>query len=291
MTTVSHSEVETFLLCQRKHFYGYTMSLTRIDGSNARDRGTLGHLILARWFEQIKNYQAHSGLVNPSGEEYKAIESHTRKYLGSLMGDFESSQVKEVADLFNFFIEANPFRGFEILAVEKEFTLDLGNGGAYSFVIDLIVRDPRGKMVVVDHKFTYDFYSDTDIALMPQIPKYIGALRALGHDVSYGLYHLLRTRTGKNQTVEDKIKVMPAPASTAIVVQTFAQQIDVTEEIIARKELTPEELTATSRRVGSSLVCKYCDFRSLCAAELRGDDTRLLVKSEYKLRERKVFSP
>lgn len=53
--TVSHSEVESWLRCDRQHFYGYSMGIQRDSEheSTSLARGTLGHEALAIWFEHL----------------------------------------------------------------------------------------------------------------------------------------------------------------------------------------------------------------------------------------------
>lgn len=38
------------------------------------------------------------------------------------------------------------------------------------------------------------------------------------------------------------------------------------------------------------MVCKSCDFKDLCVSDLQGGNSELMIKSQYKLRERKVFA-
>jgi hypothetical protein len=156
-------------------------------------------------------------------------------------------------------------------------------------VIDLIVRDPEGKTVVVDHKFVWDFYTATDADMQPQIPKYIAGLRALGYPASHGLYNMLRTRKIKEPTTDQMHSMLTLRPTTARIVRTFEEQVGVALDIQALKVLPIEVQEKTAYRTANKMICQSCSFRDLCEGELSGSNTKLIMQSEYKVRERKVF--
>jgi hypothetical protein len=53
MPSVSHSEVDSYLLCRRKHYYGYGLSLERISTSQSLATGTAGHRILEAFYAHL----------------------------------------------------------------------------------------------------------------------------------------------------------------------------------------------------------------------------------------------
>ena len=201
----------------------------------------------------------------------------------------------------NFHVRSIVTEGWRILAVEKEFLLeyDSTNELRYPFVVDLIALDPNGKTVVIDHKTTWDFYTSEASDLQPQIPKYIGALRALNYKIDYGLYNELRTR--KIQGTKKKDGTYPGPTLDQMigrlelkpngtrVATTFLEQIEASREIQELKQLSIPEQSRKAFRVANKMVCQSCSFRDLCSTELMGGNTELLLKTEYKIRERRDF--
>lgn len=101
-------------------------------------------------------------------------------------------------ELLRWYVDLEPFvsQGWIVKGVEQEFLLeyDSETESRFRFVVDLIVEDPDGKIVIVDHKFLFDLYGPDVAAIQGQVPKYIGALRGLGHKAHYGIYNMLRTR-------------------------------------------------------------------------------------------------
>jgi hypothetical protein len=166
---------------------------------------------------------------------------------------------------------------------------DEENKNSYPFVVDMIVRDPEGNYVVIDHKFVYDFYTPEQTDLQPQIPKYIGALRAMNYEVVYGAYNMVRTRKLKTPDATNMTYFMILKPNTERVLNTFMEQLGVAAEIQALKELPVEEQGKRAYRTANKMVCQSCSFRDICSTELMGGNTQLMLKTEYKLRERRVI--
>jgi hypothetical protein len=295
--TVSHSEVDQYLLCRRKHYYGYVLGLTAADTSAALATGTAGHAVLAVFYQAILD-----------GEDFAAAEQLAEEALKQIYAEGytdREDRAKLVDILFDptygyFAQEFLVRQGWEILAVEKEFNLEYDEGKGYPFVVDLIARDPQGLMVVIDHKFQYDFFSENEVDLLPQIPKYIAALRGLGYRITYGAYNQLRTRRivgkksaahpdGKGPEPAQAYSFYPMRPNPAKVTRTLIEQAAVAREVQQRKDnLSEEEQEATAYRVGSKLICRSCDFHLLCNTQLSGGNVTLALES-YRKRDRRAF--
>jgi len=294
MPSVSHSEVDSYLLCRRKHYYGYGLSLERLSTSQALATGTAGHRILEVFYQTLLDLapdaegqaERFDFAVERAKEEYKNVVSE---------GYTEAANRAPLEDtLFNedYGYFANEFfvrNGWKILAVEQEFSLvyDEETDSRYPFVVDMIVSDPQGNFVVVDHKFVYDFYTPGQTDLQPQIPKYIGALRALNYEIAYGAYNMLRTRKIKVPTVEQTSYMMLLKPNTERVLNTFMEQLGVAAEIQALKELELDDQNKRAYRTANKMVCQSCSFKDICSTELVGGNVELMKKTEYKIRERR----
>jgi len=296
MPSVSHSEVDNYLLCRRKHYYGYGLSLERVNKSASLATGTAGHRVLEAFYRHLLELASDAAGqlerfdlgLKKAEEEYDAIIAE---------GYEEPSNRAQLHDvLFNqdwgYF--ANEFlvrNGWTILAVEQEFSLmyDEETESTYPFVVDMVVKDPEGVYVVIDHKFVYDFYTPAQTDLQPQIPKYIGALRALDYEIGYGAYNMLRTRKLKEPAPDSMNYFMILKPNAERVLNTFMEQIGVAAEIQALKELSLEEQESRAYRTANKMVCQSCSFKDICSTELIGGNVELMKKTEYKIRERKQF--
>jgi hypothetical protein len=296
MPSVSHSEVDSYLLCRRKHYYGYGLSLERINTSNSLATGTAGHRVLEAFYAHLLSL---SDTAQGQKENFQlAYERAQTVYRQIIDEGYEDANNRAILYDMLFHPEwgyfANEFmvqNGWRILAVEAEFSLiyDTETDSKYPFVVDLLVQDPEGRYVVIDHKFVYDFYTPEQTDLQPQIPKYIGALRAMNHEVVYGAYNMVRTRKLKTPTPESMTYFMILKPNTDRVLNTFMEQLGVAAEIQAVKELPLEDQNKRAYRTANKMVCQSCSFRDICSTELIGGNTELMLKTEYKIRERRVI--
>jgi RecB family exonuclease len=296
MPSVSHSEVDSYLLCRRKHYYGYGLSLERIATSHSLATGTAGHRILEKFYVAL--LEAGTTVEDQAKGWDKALSQAHMEYDLIIDEGYEDANNRaELADLlfheeWGYF--ANEFmitNGWRVLAVEKEFSLiyDEDKGSSYPFVVDMIVEDKNGEVAVIDHKFVYDFYTPAQTDLQPQIPKYIGALRAMNYPVAYGAYNMLRTRKLKTPEAASMQYFMMLKPNPDRVLNTFLEQLGVAAEIQGLKELPIEEQSKRAYRTANKMVCQSCSFRDICSTELMGGNTELMLKTEYKIRERRVI--
>lgn len=285
MPSVSHSEVDSYLLCRRKHHYGYTMSLQRVKESAALAMGTAGHKILEVFYSLILNGESFDEALKGA-----TIEANTLRQDVNIPAN--RANIFDV--LFDYYFPNEPFvkEGYKILAVEKEFNLkyDEENDLSYPFVVDLIVESPEGKTIVIDHKFVYDFYNYEASIMQPQIPKYVGALRALNYKIDYGMYNMLRTRKLKEPDFESMCQRLDVKPEPERVRQVFTEQIAVASEIQKIKQLDPAQQADGAYRVANKMVCQSCSFLDVCRTELSGGNVKLMIQTEYKIRERKAFA-
>ncbi len=284
MPSVSHSEVDSYLLCRRKHYYGYTLSLQRVQESAALAMGSAGHKVLEVFYTAIVRGDSFDEAL----EEAKIVADELRQQVS-----IPANRANIFDTLFDIYFPNEPLvkEGWEILAVEKQFNLeyDPETQAQYPFVVDVIAKSPEGKVVVIDHKFVYDFYNYEASIMQPQIPKYVGALRALNYKIDHGAYNMIRTRKLKESTAEGMISWLDVKPEPARVQQVFKEQIAVASDIMAIKNLSPEMQDAHAYRVANKMVCQSCSFLDICRTELSGGNSKLMIETEYKIRERKEF--
>jgi CRISPR/Cas system-associated exonuclease Cas4 (RecB family) len=296
MPSVSHSEVDSYLLCRRKHYYGYGLSLERIATSHSLATGTAGHRVLERFYSHLleigssaeEQLEGWDSALIAAREEYEEIVKEKYEDANNRAELHETLFNEEWGYFANEYMTKN---GWRVLAVEQEFNLlyNEQTESRYPFVVDMIMEDKDGKIVVIDHKFVYDFYTPEQTDLQPQIPKYIGALRAMNYPVSYGAYNMVRTRKLKTPTADSMQYFMILKPNKDRVLNTFMEQLGVAAEIQALKELPIEDQSKRAYRTANKMVCQSCSFRDICSTELMGGNTELMLKTEYKLRERRVI--
>lgn len=292
MGTVSYSEASSYLLCKRKHFYGYTKSLERITTSSSLALGSAGHRILDAFYTEILVASVDDRALQLA--HFDIALSKAQEMYQKLVdeGFTDSDKQRPLAEImFVWYFPNEPLvrQGWLILAAEKEFVIEYADGKSFPFIIDLIANDPMGKTVVIDHKIVYDFYGADTASLQPQIPLYMAGLRGMGYKVAYGAYNMLRNRKMKAPTLEQSIDFLTLKPNGQRVQRTFVEQMDVADEIMAIKELTVEVQDIRAHRVANKMVCQSCSFKDLCITDLSGGNVALMEKTDYKIRTRKTF--
>lgn len=292
--SVSHSEVEAHLRCERNHFYSYGMEIERISRSAALSRGTLGHIAFDAYFSCQKKAQENGTWMVEGGVFPLDCLAEA---MAVIMASTNDEVKYEVLGYFQWFVQNQKFSTWKILEVEREYVLDINEDLSYPFVVDLVAEDPWGNIHLIDHKFVYDFITDLDVELLGQLPKYAGALRAMGQRVDKVGYNQLRTRVVKNQTDESQYQFRSMSVTDERVQRTFLEQMLLATRIQAKKQHVldnPEtglaDWSRDSVRVANSMICRGCSFRSLCAAELNGQGAQMILDSQYRKKTRREIS-
>jgi len=264
---ISHSEVEAFSQCEKKHEYAHIQKIQPKKSSLALDRGNAGHLMFEVFFKSLKE-----GLPTAEAKQLALMNPE-------LMQLYPMVAVGEALGWVSFWIDNIwPTLGWKVVAVEQKYEIQVGEGLKYPFKFDLLI-EYKGELVLVDHKFTYDAYSEDVCRILPQMPRYAGAMRKLGINVRSGIYNFIRTRPLKNPM--DRYKQEPVKFGDTRVMNSIKELV---QEMKTIKELeeTPIERRRLSIRTANKMNCDHCGFKELCARELEGKDTTILRKLEFE---------
>lgn len=302
---ISQSEADSRNSCHRKHYYAFgepithgvdpivpteetldfeTESLLRISHGVeplafgvALTRGTIGHKALEVYYTGILKGRSHE-------DSYKdALVSLSQAALDNPEHmDIVVELTTILANYFQHYGEAD-LEEWEPLSIEQEFRFEIpkSDGLVFPFRVDAIFRNRKtGRIYVVDHKFLYNWYMPNTIRIMPQMPKYIFALRALGYDIHDGMYNMLSTR--KNS--KDPFRRAFTNTSEVKAKQFFREQLQTMLEIRGLKEMPNDEWARLhTRRNANAFNCKNCMFLELCAHDLEEMSGRkFFIEANFK---------
>lgn len=248
---ISYSEADSFTQCQQKHHYAHVDKLTTASSSVGLSRGTAGHLFFETFFK---------GLL--AGKSEIDAKTAAMNAVMSLPGALDI-----LALCIEWVDKIWPTLGWKIVAVEIEVRLAISETLVYPCKVDLVV-EIDGELVLVDHKFLYDFYTQSLIDIFPQMPRYMVNLKANGLDVKYAIYNMIRTR--KVNSIDDRYQRLQTRPNKARLSQAINEQIRIMKQI--------EQGVAIPTHTANKMNCGNCQFHELCAAELRGEDTTLMRK-------------
>lgn len=277
---ISNTEVDTFLRCQRKHYYQFLLERVPKSMGRSLTTGIIGHEVLAEYYNGIR-----MGL--PKDEAF----IQAMKILTQYIGNTDIAIISKVQILVSRYVEQDTIPDTcEILAVEEDYYIPFENMPfAYGMRLDLMVKSnvgaSAGTIRLIDHKFVYDFYSQDDIALGGQIPKYIGTLRYNGLPVHSGAINQFRTRFEAHLVPKkldtDLFRRDPSPVTPQRIRSALTQQIQTAERIIERRNMTPQLQESEATPVLNKMTCKSCPFTAVCIAEQNGEDVSLMLKQDY----------
>ncbi len=257
----SYSQFKTFAMCPRKWWLSrrYDPKLK----SSALAEGDLFHIALAKFYAQ-NDKKAGIDALTAVAEEYRAqteeagASDAVREKL-----DTKITMLYTMAEMYYDQIAVRDHTRFEILAVEKPFTLDLGNGEVViEGVVDAIVRDRvTGARYIKEHKYQTDFDEEL-LALDLQSTIYVIAeMKDFGIlPVIYNVTRKPQYRQGKKET---RLQFLERAKKAAL------------EEMQGWNSYQPNEYTSKffERRVFSR---GRTDMES-CLAQMRGQDLMMKI--------------
>lgn len=274
----SHSEVEAFKLCERRHFYGYGLRLRHNKTSIALARGTLGHEVLAVFYQSCLD-----------GDSFKEAKAKAYQALAILLteseGDYPDGKLREDLSLCfrdYFKVAEAEFDRIEVVAVEQRFDVRINEYFTLPFVVDLILYYD-GRFEAWDHKFVWDFFNPRAANLAPQLPLYYSGLRMLDYPHATVRYNEIRYRYTDDIKADYRNRInRPAPRISAErVLTTMDEHIRVGKRIAKLHELSLNLWEEQTVRVGNTKICQSCDFARICEGELNGEPRDLYVGVDY----------
>lgn len=281
---ISNSEVDARLTCERKHLFSFIFEREAKHKSRSLNVGIVGHEVLAVYYKALQ-----AGLTK-HGSEQEAM-----KYLTKLFeaNEYPLDDLATVHILISRYIHQDSLAGnVRILEVETDFYLPINKDYWYAMRLDLLVEalagSRRGQVLLVDHKFTYDFYSEDDLKLNPQMPKYAIAVRNAGYPVRDAYINQIRTRFAShlvpNKSDEDLFRRASVNLTPERVKSALKHQMRMSERIIELRKMPLELQIEDSVPVLNKMICRNCPFKNACQMVEDGMSVQRALGPEYKKR-------
>jgi CRISPR/Cas system-associated exonuclease Cas4 (RecB family) len=270
---ISNSEVSSWLHCTRKYYYEYFLNIEPKQLSEPLTKGTFIHAIL-------EEYYAAKQLGMEEGDCRAAALQVVMD--AAALPDANMVDIGQTRDLvFGYFDKYHvDDEIYEIVAVESKYKADLSPEFALVGTIDLVLRNKfTGKVIGVDHKSTYNFWTPDQCQTAGQFVKYIVLLRYAGIDINTFMVNQLRTRNVKNGDLWQRAFIHPTEARISNVMK---QHIAASEKIMKFRAMgSPKELTVP---VYDKYACSNCSFLPLCDSDTEGVNIDFQVASDYQPR-------
>ncbi len=276
--SVSPSEVNTYNRCETAHRFGYGHELSPLNVSDPLQIGLCFHEGAAEFYSSLNKFRAG---------ELDDIEDC--RWLANLqmersLADFRywEENVLAAKDAFNKYLDIIDTLEWEVLAVEDYVEYPVSDEINLHGVIDLAVRIKRapadkkyleGKVVLVDHKTCYNFFTYAELRLHAQLPKYVfiaNKTMRYGEKVHGAIVNQIRWR----HDARDKVRRSYIDGEDL----TYEKQVNLVNEhvktanrILERRHLPLSQWKDKATRViDNKDICGKCDFADLCELEVNG---------------------
>ena len=297
-STISHSEVDQFLACERRHYYGF--GIPNSEGGQGLEpkflsdglyRGTVGHGALEEYYKHLAPISINGVPDDEDFDEAVDLAMNSVMAVIAALPDDEYRQSRSDM-LLNLMVVLNKYfeyyreedKNYQFLAVETEFRTVVSDEIDFPFKPDLIRRHRHtGRVEVVDHKFLANLYTSQEIAIQPQLAKYTGSLRNLGYEVDDAVYDLICHRVLKTKPYDasTSCKRLSLGLTQSRIARSMKEQDAVVATIAKYKDGTVEDWEANVKRSANSYNCKHCSFLGICISELNGEDISVPVHYNF----------
>lgn len=272
---ISGSEVADYLKCQQYWFDKYVLKLTpKGTISDPLAYGIYGHEWLYKFFNARSN-----------GADIKEAIGEATSVISNLInnGEIDNNFALHLMSILYKYVEAYPDNNFKILGVERKFTArldeDIEIGGTVDLIGQATAGKHEGKIVLLDHKFTLNFWSTDKLAMNNQLPKYMFIAKHNGYDVQLALINQLRYRKmGDNNEFFRRTPVAPSDNRISAIID---HHLSISHSIKRKKEEFKAGGTPDTPKIINGYYCENCPFFSLCDAELDGRSTETIKRAHF----------
>jgi len=318
MLKVSNSRIKTWRRCHNAHYYKYVEKIEPRKKKAALMKGSIIHDMIEAWVNGGKWELALAGYQ----EEYDKLFLEEKEEYGDIINDMKRVMVGYVnrwEDEELNYIKKNKVR------TEHEVEVELVPGRILlTGVIDRIGKDPKDRIWLVESKsFKQSLpkeeirYADLQTAIYcwmaprcgfpepfgimwdyirskpPTIPEPLkkgGLSKAKKIDTTYEVY--LEAIRRNDLDVQDYAEILEDLKTKP---NNYYRRVyrphpkEIVEPLMAdirHSALEIEALGETARTRNLTRDCGWCDYNSVCLAELKGFDAEFIKQKEYKERRR-----
>lgn len=283
---ISNSEATDAATCERLYYNAYIRGGQGLAPKKLRGPlaiGGVGHEALEIYFKARKDGVSHPEAVN------KSIQHMTKMVadLDNCIYDLEAILKARIC-VDRYFQHYGDHPNWTILRVEELYEMQIPNQPfSIPMRLDLLVHDKStGKILLVDHKFTYDWWKPRKFNLRGQFYKYVAILRHNGVHVDAVVINQLRYREMKSTDPADYNQRYTQDNFTNFKMKRILKDhVAISKWIMKFRELSDEEQNEKAKFLLVDPICKYCAFGSLCEAELEGTFVDVMLKTDFRKNE------
>lgn len=307
---VFQSKIKTWRNCRKAYDYKYIHKLTKKYKPMPFLRGDIVHQMLEAHYLNKNPWKPFKQVI---AENEKILRTHAEEY-----GDLENHLKVLMTGYFDYYDEED----LKPIEVEKDFRIELTKGIYITGKRDLIAKSQKMKWMV-EHKchniipnasvvpynniqsaiYVWSYNKENKKPLdgimwnyllgkplsTPQLLK-DGSMSKRKINTTWTVYRKALKEAGLNPKdyydMKEQLKGNEDQVYQRTFVPTNKNIMDtvVEDAITTSKEMQKLGGKDTTRNLGRH--CDYCEFKTLCLAQLKGLDDNFILKSDFKKREK-----
>lgn len=308
---ISQSKINCWRTCHNQYHYKYILYLQRKHKNYPFMRGTIVHDMLEQHYLKRDPWKPY----NQAMKEYSKLFRVEREEYGDLPND-----LKALMEGYFAFYKKEDLKPID---VEREFKVRLVNNIFMKGKIDLVAKS-QGLKWITEHKVHNQIPNGSTVPYTNlQASIYTWAYReATGKTVDGVLWnYMLGKAPSKPQVLKNGTMSKRHTATTWPIYRQAVKDagLDVRDYLDVKKKLKDNELNFYQRkflpideRMTKNILedtkitaleiqknagkdrtknlgrhCDYCEFKNLCLSELKGLDTKHIIKADFKKQEKK----
>lgn len=280
---ISNSEVQTWLTCKKRHHYAHILDLEPIEYNDSLKRGLAFHELMATYYKLKLD-----GITHKDAKQYCSAVK-----LMDLLKNFPGMDWVLLSDIQRmFFIYMDNIHvmdaNFKVLDVEGFYEIPLNAALLFGLRVDLLVeyvRGPKkGQHGIIDIKTCRDFWTDAQLKMHPQLPRYSYALVKLGANIGEKS-NLIRQIRYREDAV-DKYRDSVSRYTPVLGKNSMSEFVLEANRLYGLKTtVSPEqsrEIATRSQNTFGKYPCHDCAFFTPCYEEFDGRDSSMTLKAFYR---------
>jgi len=273
---ISNSQIADFQKCERRFYYAHMLDLRARDYPEPLKRGIDGHAL----FEVALKFR----MENPEAPYENCVSS-----LNALIEEYVTEGNQLGLSVYRHviaFIARVYEEEWEVVSVERNVLSETPYDDIeFAWTADVVFRwtkgPKRGRLFMLDWKFTAQQWNDVQVAMHQQLFKYMSYWNQenpedkIGH---VGIVNLL-TRAAQGEVASKLFAIKWQTVNKDKIARIdFENDILIQRVAVAKSTWAPEQFVRTN----DSYACKMCMFANdICPAELEGRSIEKYLQVNY----------
>lgn len=287
MGIVEPTEIQVLDRCERWWWIEYGQNLVPRTFATKLIAGTAGHEALAGYYrsgrkeDPVEHLHAwYDRFLREEAAQYPDSDPASGDLLSEL------GKVERVLALYPEQDALDLYGTWKVREVEVRFEVQVSEQVVLSGRLDTVLEDPRGGVVIMDHKFYSRFPSVRETMLDKQGLLYMYAAHALfGYELRGIVYDLVRKTDAKNPSAP-LVERRYVPFGDAVA--SYAQA-EVLSAVRRREQVRNTPLLHTRSSVGEH--CRWCPYYEPCSMLRRLAEGEALAYLQAAYQPRPALQP